>query len=764
MKVFFVIILTVMELLIIFNIIKARKCEGRVAKVIVRLLSIALFTIITQICLMVTNNKMIALIAQGLYFLSIDWILICMLHFVQLYTEQFEENNIAKKLCYGIAALDTASFVINIFTNHVFDIDKTLYNGVEYWMHSGHSVFFNIHLVFTYVVVAFSIGALLVKTVKIHKMYKKKYLTVLVSIIIAIILNGVYMIMDFPFDISIILYSSLGTIICYYSLFFQPKDIIESTLSLVVEDINDAIICFDVIGDCVYLNKTVYRIFNNDTGIIEDLKERLVKYSEENKLEFNDEVQWAERMNIGEKTRYFNIVFHKLFNKKREYIGCFYTISDRTKEIEDFKEEHYRMTHDKLTGVYTREYFFELVEKKLRSHPDEQFYMVCSSIKGFKIYNDLFGEKQGDEILKMEAELLMKYSHESSLYGRISGAKFAVLVHKDIYAEDIFLSCIDKMKERFDNDMYKLHIHAGAYLVVDNTESASLICDKSRFAIEALGEDFNTIITYYDSSIMEKSIHERQIISEFESALEEKQFVMFLQPQISSENTLRGAEALVRWQHPERGLVFPGDFIEVLEKSGLIYKLDRYIWERAAECLAKWKQQNMGYYISVNISIKDFEYLDIYREMTSLVEKYDIDPKRLKLEITETVFMNQKTRIMDILNNLRSYGFIVEMDDFGSGYSSLNMLKDIDVDVVKIDMGFMRETGLLPERQERSNFILKSMIELIKQLGMEVITEGVETKVQVDNVTSMGCNLFQGYFFDKPMSLELFEEKYMNRK
>ena len=624
-------VLLVMMLLITLNIIKIRKCEGRLAGIIVKILSIALFSVFVQTCFLMTNYEMAALITQSLYFISIDWLLIYMLHFVQLYTGQFEENNIVKKICYTVAALETISFIVNIFTGHVFDIGKTVYKGVEYCIPSDYSVFFTIHLVFSYVLVAFSVLALLVKAITTHKMYRKKYLTIMFSILVVVIFKIVYIFADIPFDISIIFYCGLAFLISYYSLFFQPKDIIDSMLALVVEGIDDAIICFDAIGECVYLNKTVNKIFNNNKEIIETVKERLVQYSDENKLEFNDEVQWAERMLIDRKTRYFNIIFHKLFNKKHEYIGCFYSISDRTKEIEDFKDEHYRMTHDKLTGVYSREYFFELVEKKLRAHPDEQFYMVCSSIKGFKLYNDLFGEKQGDEILKMEAELLMKYSHENSLYGRISGAKFAVLVPKDIYTEDIFLSCIDKMKERFDNDIYKLHIHAGAYLIEDNTENASLICDKSRFAIEALGEDFNTIITYYDSSIMKKSIRERQIISEFESALEEKQFVMFLQPQISSENRLCGAEALVRWQHPERGLVFPSDFIEVLEKAGLIYRLDKYIWERAAECLTKWKKQNIDYYISVNISIKDFDYLDIYKEFTTLVEKYDIEPKKLKL-------------------------------------------------------------------------------------------------------------------------------------
>ena len=161
-------------------------------------------------------------------------------------------------------------------------------------------------------------------------------------------------------------------------------------------------------------------------------------------------------------------------------------------------------------------------------------------------------------------------------------------------------------------------------------------------------------------------------------------------------------------------------------------------------------------YISVNISAKDFYYMDIYQELTGLVEKYGVLPENLKLEITETALMTEMKNQADLLGRLRGYGFQIEIDDFGSGYSSLNMLKNIDVDIVKIDMGFLDKT----ERQERGESILNSIILLIKNLGMGVITEGVETREQVDSLLGMGCNMFQGYYFAKPMTTEMFEEKY----
>ena len=211
---------------------------------------------------------------------------------------------------------------------------------------------------------------------------------------------------------------------------------------------------------------------------------------------------------------------------------------------------------------------------------------------------------------------------------------------------------------------------------------------------------------------------------------------MFLQPQVDCKGMAYGAEALVRWQHPERGLLSPAVFIDVLEKAGLIYKLDRYMWEKAAEKLGEWKREGHDrYHISVNISTKDFYLIDVYETFTGLVDKYNINPDKLKLEITETALMADFKKNMEIIRRLQNYGFKIEIDDFGSGYSSLNMLKDISAD--------------------------ESIVSLAGKLGMEVITEGVEKESQVNMLKDMGCNMFQGYFFSKPVQIKEFEDRYL---
>lgn len=746
-----------MVVLLSICIRKAGKSESELKRPIIQLLWFAILTVVTQGIFIICSNSTAAATAAGCYYASIDWLIIAMLSYVEVYTQIFRGQKAVKVVVYGLAVLDSLNFLLNVFCGHIFTLQQSIVrDNYTAWIVNRNTPSFIFHLIFTYMLVMFCLSSLIVKAVRTPAFYRGKYLFILGVFITVVVLNGICMLVKSPYDISVFLYCILGMQICFYSLFYKPKGLVDRTLSLVVQNINDAVFCFDLCGKCVYTNKKVEEYFGRDAG--EDtvnamFENRIREYSRSEQ----ELVQYKERLEVDGKLRYFDVAYHKLFDGKQEYIGCFFTMWDRTEEIEKFREEHHRITHDKLTGLFNREYFFEAVEKQLAATPDVRYSMVCSNIKGFKLYNDLYGVEKGDEVLKVEAQLLKQNAGEANVYGRISGDEFAILVPTESFRADKFIESVNLMKKRFSSTQYQMHIYVGVYDIDSRTEPVSVMCDKAKLAIESHREDYNAVLTYYDRKLLDMSLYERKIVGEFDRALENKEFCMFLQPQIASDGKVLGAEALVRWQHPERGLVFPGDFIEVFEKTGLIYRLDRYMWELAAAKLREWKDSGReNLHISVNISAKDFYYMDIYREMTGLVEQYGIAPANLKLEITETVLMTEMRNQMDLLERLRKYGFQIEIDDFGSGYSSLNMLKNIDVDVVKIDMGFLDETN----RPERGVSILNSIILLIKKLGMGVITEGVETKEQVDSLLDMGCDMFQGYYFAKPMPVAAFEEKY----
>ena len=471
--------------------------------------------------------------------------------------------------------------------------------------------------------------------------------------------------------------------------------------------------------------------------------------------------------------------FNKFDNIRMEGItGCFFVnmvvcmlafiyysgrflieMNQQTKALyEKNRELNFRANHDPVTGLYNRERFFEAAEEIIKRKPERKYRIVCSDIKDFKLINDMYGDEMGNLVLCSEAELIKQYANKDAVYGRISGDRFALCTPTDQFNEELLVSQINKLREMFNNSNYHMHIYIGVYDVVDVNEAVGTMCDKALISIQNIKGDYHKVVSYYDWKLLDHELQKRQLVGEFEKAVSEEQFDIYLQPQTDRYGKCYGSEALVRWKHPERGLIMPGYFIEPLEEAGLIYRLDEFVWELAVRQLKKWKDAGReDMYISVNISARDFYYIDVYKVITGLVKKYEISPSALRLELTETALASDLAEIMEVLTRLKNKGFIIEIDDFGSGYSSLNMLKDICADVVKIDREFLRET----ENAKRSKDILEVIITLSKKMNMTVVAEGVETLQQVNMLAEMGCEIFQGYYFSKPISVPDFEEKYM---
>lgn len=528
-----------------------------------------------------------------------------------------------------------------------------------------------------------------------------------------------------------------------------------------VEDNNSSVFCFSPKGKCVYANTRACELFHMRAGEGYDRIETFYgRWLEEGGKTAEDTAQWEQIYSFDGVERHFSVWFYRIRNRRKRTTGCIYKLTDTTDEIKKFREEQYLATHDKLTGLYNREYFFQKAEELLKSDPNTERYMICTNIKNLKLVNDLFGEEMGDRILREQAKQLKYADYDNCIHGRIEGDKFAMLIPKENFNAGLAERNSGKLQYLIDNSNYRIQINIGVYRITDPAESPRVMFDRACMAISSREGDYQKSVVYYDSSMMEQLLHEKSVIGEFEHAIENRQFDMFLQPQVAADGRLLGAEALVRWRHPEKGLVFPVNFINVIEKTGLIIRLDRYMWELAAQRLREWKDMGCAELcISVNISAKDFYYADLYCVFTELVEKYGIKPQNLNLEITETALMTDVEQHLETLGRLQEYGFRLEIDDFGNGYSSLNMLKDIKADVLKIDMLFLRET----ENRERSRTILNSIISMSKALGMEVIAEGVETKAQLDFLTEMGCDVFQGYYFSKPIPVGEFEKKYLKQ-
>jgi diguanylate cyclase (GGDEF)-like protein len=465
---------------------------------------------------------------------------------------------------------------------------------------------------------------------------------------------------------------------------------------------------------------------------------------------------WCRVFENHNKERLYKVRYRYLLDDENKPIGHMYTIQNPSDIVENGTGEQYRLTHDELTSLYNREGFAQATQALLRD-TEKTYLLLYSNIKDFKLFNQLFGLDKGNDILINIADMIIQHVKDDDVYGRINGDHFAVCMPKERFNERGFKRLVKEITSKVTSKSYSLHIQVGVYEIKDPYMDITLMCDRAYMACKSIKKDGVCEIAWYSDEMLVNALLEKEILSSFDFAIINRQFGIYLQPQVYADGKLFGVEALARWMHPENGLIQPGIFIDVLERADLIYKLDRYIWELAALQLAKWRDTERGEIaISVNVSPKDLYYLDIRKEFNDLIKKYHIDPRLLNIEITETAVTSDVSKCAKLIEDLQKSGFKVEIDDFGSGYSSLNMLKDINADVLKIDMGFLRKT----ENQQRARVILNYTIDMAYELGMGVITEGVENREQLKYLQDMGCKMFQGFLFDKPMPVEVFEDKY----
>ncbi|WP_158589470.1 EAL domain-containing protein [Butyrivibrio sp. CB08] len=542
----------------------------------------------------------------------------------------------------------------------------------------------------------------------------------------------------------------------YYSKKSDPEDIVR-LLNYGVQHIGVGILFLDSNRKCVYANKHAFSMFHSeeDPEVIGNLF-----YEWMNGLGIaQTAASWCRVYSNGDKERLYRVRFRSIIDTDGILIGYMYTIQNLSDLVENSTGEQYRLTHDELTGLYNREGFNEGARELLKK-ANKPYLLLYSNIKDFKLFNQLFGIDKGNDILLNIGDMILQHVREDDIYGRINGDHFAMCIPKDRFDERGFKKLVREIANRVTSKTYSLHMQVGVYEVRDPYMDIALMCDRAYMACKSIKKDGVCEIAWYSDEMLVNALLEKEVLSSFDFAIINKQFGIYLQPQVHSDGTVFGAEALARWLHPENGVIQPAVFIDVLERADLIYKLDRYIWELAAAQLAAWKGTDMeGLSVSVNVSPKDLYYLDIKREFTDLVNQYNIDPHLLNIEITETAVTSDVSKCSKLILDLQSSGFVVEIDDFGSGYSSLNMLKDINADVLKIDMGFLRKTDNL----QRAQVILNYTIDMAHELGMGVITEGVETKEQLDFLMGMGCKMFQGFYYDMPMPVESFEDKYRGK-
>ncbi len=424
------------------------------------------------------------------------------------------------------------------------------------------------------------------------------------------------------------------------------------------------------------------------------------------------------------------------------------------------------MANDKLTNLLFYDDFKEEVGKVI-AEKDKRYMLLSGNVSNFKYINNIYGYEQGDQLLKAIADFFMIDFEDCVVGCRMHSDRFLALVQIDDASEAEVANDLQQLISKFieiitlDFPLVNIHLNCGAYIIRKKDKNVSEIVDKAEMARKSAKDNYLTSLVFYDKKIAEKARMEREIIPMFERALRDNRILVYLQPKVAIESGhVIGAEALVRMLDDNGNIVPPMSFIPILERTGMIIKLDFCVLDQVCALIRKWIDNEIKpIRVSVNLSRFDFQEDGSWEQMLQKIKDFDIPREFLEFEVTETIFYDDVEFIINKLRQLRAKGHKVSMDDFGSGYSSLNTVGLMPIDIIKFDRGFVQNSI----NNQKGLDIMTGLVDIFSKINMEVICEGVETEEEEKTVHQCGCDYVQGYFHDRPLPIAEFEEKYMKK-
>ena len=412
--------------------------------------------------------------------------------------------------------------------------------------------------------------------------------------------------------------------------------------------------------------------------------------------------------------------------------------------------------HDKLTMLYSRNFFNEYAERLFTYHPEMHLDAVVIDIEQFHSVNALNGREFGNSVLALIGKEIKAFlAKTEGIAGRFEADRFYVYcIHQDDYQ-----ALLDRLQKKVDtiSPNVRIRLRMGVKEWSEGVEPLVMF-DHAHAACGMARGDYHKPLMMYDEAMRQKELLNQRLLNDLRVAVEEKQFKVYYQPKYNIQCNpprLTSAEALIRWQHPELGMISPGDFIPLFEGNGLISVVDSFVWREAAGQIARWKEKfGFDLPVSVNLSRADVVDSTLVERLDKLITDNGLNYNDVKLEVTESAYTDNAKQLLDVVNQLRQTGFQIEMDDFGSGYSSLNMLSAMPVDVLKMDMKFIRNI----EHNETDRRLVKLILDIAKYLEVPVVAEGVENEQQLKILKDAGCDIVQGYYFSRPLPADEFEK------
>lgn len=449
------------------------------------------------------------------------------------------------------------------------------------------------------------------------------------------------------------------------------------------------------------------------------------------------------------------------------YVLCFKDISETKLLNEELRSKSFQ---DDLTGLFNRKAFLNRLEHIIAycKRYQKKCAVLFIDLDGFKVINDALGHLCGDEILLKVADRIQSIIRETDILARVGGDEFMVLLTHVTHPNDVakvaakinraLLPAIE-----LNNQKYFITASIGIALYPNDSSDPLKLVQYADFAMSLVKKRGKNHYQYYKSDLNVEAEKMMRLANDLRFAVQSDQLDIYFHPQISaSTGALMGLESLVRWQHPELGLIPPSQFIPIAEEMGFIGAIGQWVLHKTCESYLAWKELGLvNFSLSVNFSVNELLRDDFLEDIIQCMHKYEIDPRRFQFEITESIFAHDAKGIINKLLQLKQMGFQIAMDDFGTGYSCLSYLKDLPIDIIKIDRSFVQALSL--PNNERHKAIIATIIDLAKRLHMTTLAEGVETQEQAHYLTTMGCEYMQGYLFAKPMPFEQVTEFIQSR-
>ena len=751
------VVFSILILALVICVLSAMRSKRSIGKNVANLLVGLTIPIFGNLIIIITSDQIIANVGYDVYFLGMDVSVVALLFFAHAYCDIGKVKRGVQTAIYIAGGIDVLQYAVNsyipiTFKTEMITVDeRAYYRLVPLFGQLYHRLFCYGLFLATFVI-------FIVVTIKASRVYVEKYMIILISLSVTMAVETYYIISRHPLDMSMIGLGILGLLVYFFALHYRSMRVLDGILASMASDMPDALFFFDKSGRCIWTNEPGRKRIGVKEGHYENVKANLKFLFDDIDFSYSE---WSKKVviGVGDDAQYMDLTMRSAQDELGRTTGSYLSVRDNTADYRAMQRDIYNATHDSVTGLYAKEYLYEQIARRLANDTKTHYMIGFIEISNFKMINDVFGRKFGKFTVKKIAEVLKASSSNKTLYGRLGDDSFGILIDKERFDEKKVEQLIETFVVSDGTLDHHVLLHFGIYDI--NTEmdvDVPLFFDSARLATTKITDNYSRRIAYYDDQLRSEAIHDQLISNQLEEAIETKQIRPYLQPIVDSRGMLAGAEALVRWIHPVEGFMNPGQFIPIFEKNGQISEVDKYMWRCACELLADWKKRSIDNFISVNVSPKDFYRLDVVSEFKSLVEEFGIDPVKLRIEITETAMTNDSVDMLKTISDLREYGFIVEMDDFGSGYSSLNLLKDINLDLIKIDMQFLKDS----ERNMKASLIIKNIINMSEDLGIDTLTEGVETAKQFEKLYDMGCRLYQGYYFSKPVPVEDFEKQWFD--